>query len=118
MSPTATSDKILLIHILECLARIREYTDGNRNHFFESRLVQDAVIRNLQTLAESTQRLSDAVKAKRPEIPWRSVAGFRNVLVHGYLGLDVEAVWTVVDNDLGPLEEAVTKMLRALDGEG
>ncbi|MBT9487580.1 MAG: DUF86 domain-containing protein [Rubrivivax sp.] len=76
----------------DCLDRIGEYTNGERARFDASRLVQDAVVRNLQTLAESSQRLSDKVKATEADIPWRELAGFRNVIVHGYLGVDLGAV--------------------------
>ena len=66
----------------ECLSRIREYTGNERSRFMASQLIQDAVLRNLQTLAESSQRLSAAIKASEPRTPWRELAGFRNVIVH------------------------------------
>lgn len=94
----------------DCLDRIHEYAQGDRARFEASRLVQDAVLRNLQTLAESSQRLSSEVKAAEPHIPWRELAGFRNVIVHGYLGVDLGAVWLVVENDLPALAEAVNRM--------
>ena len=78
--------------------------------FDASSLVQDAVIRNLQTLTESSQRLSDELKATEPQIPWRELAGFRNVIVHGYLGVDLGAVWLVVEQDLPALDDAVSRM--------
>jgi len=78
--------------------------------FDASRLVQDAVIRNLQTLTESSQRLSNEIKATEPQIPWRELAGFRNVIVHGYLGVDLAAVWLVVEQDLPALGDAVSRM--------
>jgi uncharacterized protein with HEPN domain len=59
----------------ECLARVKEYTQGERTRFEGSRLVQDAVMRNLQTLTESSQRLSAEIKATEPQIPWRELAG-------------------------------------------
>jgi uncharacterized protein with HEPN domain len=95
----------------ECIERIREYTAGDRSHFEASRLVQDAVIRNLQTLTESSQRLSDDIRATEPEVPWRELAGFRNVIVHGYLGIDLAAVWLVVEQDLPPLAAALARMI-------
>lgn len=98
----------------ECLERIREYTAGDRARFETSRLVQDAVIRNLQTLAESSQRLSDSIKLTEPQVPWRELAGFRNVIVHGYLGIDLAAVWLVVELDLPPLAAALERMLARL----
>jgi uncharacterized protein with HEPN domain len=94
----------------DCLDRIREYTNGERARFDASRLVQDAVIRNLQTLAESSQRLSNEIKATEAQIPWRELAGFRNVIVHGYLGVDLGAVWLVVEQDLPALSDAVARM--------
>jgi uncharacterized protein with HEPN domain len=90
--------------------RIFEYTHAERRRFDASRLVQDAVIRNLQTLAESSQRLSGEIKGTEPQIPWRELAGFRNVIAHGYLGVDLAAVWLVVEQDLPSLGEAVDRM--------
>ena len=74
---------MLLAHMRACLDRILDYTNGERSGFDASRLVQDAVIRNLQTLAESSQRLSSEIKATEAHIPWRVIAGFRNVIAHG-----------------------------------
>jgi len=63
MKPVPAADRVLLDHMRQCIDRILEYTGGERAIFFRSRLVQDAVIRNLHTLSESAQRLSDALKA-------------------------------------------------------
>lgn len=104
--------------MLDCLARIDEYTHGERPRFDGSRLVQDAVIRNLQTLAESSQRLSNGVKRTEPQVPWRELAGFRNVIVHGYLGVDLGAVWLVIEQDLPALTEAVRRMDARLGTDG
>jgi uncharacterized protein with HEPN domain len=104
------ADRVLLEHMRDCLGRILEYTNGERSRFEASRLVQDAVIRNLQTLAESSQRLSSEIKGTQPQIPWRELSGFRNVIVHGYLGVDLGAVWLVVEQDLPALGEALNQM--------
>jgi len=105
---------VLLAHMRDCLQRIVEYTGHERQRFADSRLVQDAVVRNLQTLAESSQRLSADIKATEARIPWRELSGFRNVIVHDYLGLDLDAVWLVVAQDLPPLSEALDRMLSRL----
>lgn len=110
MKADGGTDLVLLEHIRDRISRIGEYTGGDSSKFFGSTLVQDAVVRNLQTIAESTQRLSEALRATEPEIPWRAIAGFRNVLVHDYFGIDVEAVWTVVEQDLPSLAAAVERM--------
>jgi uncharacterized protein with HEPN domain len=104
-------DRVYLKHILRCIARIEEYTAGGR----ASHLIQDGVIRNLQTLAESSQHLSDAVKASQPTVDWKGLAGFRNVLVHDYLGIDLELVYRAVDQDVPKLKVACEAALPPLD---
>ena len=109
---------MLLTHMRDCLDRILEYTNAERSRFDASRLVQDGVIRNLQTLAESSQRLSSEIKATEPLIPWRELAGFRNVIVHGYLGVDLGAAWLVVEQNLPALTAAVKRMATHLGPHG
>ena len=108
------SDRVLLAHILQCMERIRNYTGGQRETFYNSHMIQDAVVRNLQTLAESTQRLSGSLKATEPAVPWRAIVGFRNILTHNYLGIDLDAVWSVVETDLPQLKSAIERMSQAL----
>lgn len=116
--PEVARDAILLAHMRDCLDRIDEFTAGDRARFMGSRLVQDAVVRNLQMLTESSQRLSDKAKALAASVPWRELAGFRNVLVHGYLGLDLEVVWSVVERELPPLRVALERLAGAMGGSG
>lgn len=118
MIPGPIADRVLIAHMRECIARIQEYTEGDRSRFEASRLIQDAVIRNLQTLTESSQRLSAQIKATEPQVPWRELSGFRNVIVHGYLGIDLAAVWLVVDQDLPPLVDALNRMAGSAEQRG
>ena len=105
-------DKLYLIHISECIERIESYIGRmGKEEFMSSALVQDAVLRNLQTLAESTQRLSEEMKKSRSEIGWFKITGFRNVLVHDYLGVDVETIWNIVEKELPALKNAVRTMM-------
>ena len=105
-------DTLYLIHIAECIERIESYTQGmTKEAFLAESLVQDAVIRNLQTLAESTQRLSARAKETQSGIEWTKIAGFRNVLVHDYLGVDLDKVWSITRKDLPTLKHAIDEML-------
>jgi uncharacterized protein with HEPN domain len=115
MSPEER-DRTYVAHMLECIQRINEYCGGDQNAFYSSRLLQDAVIRNLQTMAESGQRLSESTKALGPEIPWRAISGFRNVIVHNYLGLDLDAIWLVVATDLPALKIELEKLSQKFRG--
>lgn len=108
MKPGTDADLVLLRHMLECLDHIDADTGRDRSVFFGSRIVRDAVLRKLQLLTESSQRLSAAIKETEPGIPWRQLSGTRNILVHAYLGgIDEQAVWETITRDLPPLRDAV-----------
>ncbi len=111
MKSGAQADQVDLAHMLECIARVMTYTQEGERAFRQSHLIQDAVIRNLQVMAESSQRLSDEARAKSPGTPWRSIAGFRNIVVHDYLGLDLDVVWGVVAKELPPLRQSLQGLL-------
>ncbi|OGQ94874.1 MAG: hypothetical protein A2521_09565 [Deltaproteobacteria bacterium RIFOXYD12_FULL_57_12] len=106
-------DRLYLIHIAECIDKIETYAGSlDYDGFVAQTIVQDAVLRKLQVLAESTQRLSDDFKAGHPEIEWYKIAGLRNILVHDYLGIDPETVWVVVADKLADLKSAAQKGLQ------
>lgn len=103
-------DLIYIEHMLDCIHRIDEYID-DKERFYASRLVQDAVIRNLQTMAESSQRLASEIKQQFDDVPWKEISGFRNILVHDYLGVDLDVIWSVVEQELPRLEQALSSYL-------
>ena len=114
MKPSREADLVYVVHMLECIERVLEYCEGGEASFRQSRLIQDAVIRNLQTMAESSQRLSDSTKAIASEVPWRAISGFRNIIVHDYLGVDIDMVWQVVSAELPALHAQLLKVRVAL----
>jgi uncharacterized protein with HEPN domain len=107
-------DRLYASHILECVQRAERYAEAGRQAFLGDPMRQDALVRVLQILAESTQRLSSEVKGQHPEIDWRRLSGFRNILVHDYLGVDLDAVWLVVTTRLPALGEAMERILSEL----
>ena len=104
-------DTVYLHHIIECIRRIEEDVSGGRERFLRSHTLQDAVIRNLQTMAESTQHISDNLKEAHPAIEWHRIAAFRNVLVHDYLGIDIERIWEITQRDVPKLKQAILAIL-------
>jgi uncharacterized protein with HEPN domain len=108
-------DSVYLHHIIECIRRIEQNVKGGREQFMASHTLQDAVIRNLQTMAESTQRISDDLKQVHPEIEWHRITAFRNVLVHDYLGLDIERIWEITQREVPELKQAILAMLNSSD---
>ena len=104
-------DSLYLRHILDCITRIEEDTADGLERFMASHMLQDAVLRNLQVMAESSHRLSDAIKASQATVEWRKIVAFRNVLVHDYLGIDLEAVWGITQHEVPSFKRAVLEML-------
>ncbi len=110
-------DTVYLRHILECIRRIAEDLAEGREPVMELHTLQDAVLRNLQVMAESTQRLSETAKATQPDVEWRKIAAFRNILVHDYLGIDLDTVWDITQREVPELKQAVEEMLSARQEE-
>jgi uncharacterized protein with HEPN domain len=107
-------DIVYIIHICECIERIERYTEGCREFFLVDMKTQDAVLRNLHTLSESTQHLSPTMKASHPAVDWRGISGFRNILVHDYLGVNLVRVWEVVERDLPGLKVKIHDIMQEL----
>jgi uncharacterized protein with HEPN domain len=97
----------------ECITRIAQYVAGDREAFMRSTLIQDAVLRNLQTLGQSAGRISSALRNVHPEVNWRGIMGLRNVLVHDYLGINLERIWEIVERDVPELQRQVETLLQA-----
>jgi uncharacterized protein with HEPN domain len=94
------------LHVLDTVHKIRRIQQ--RGDLVCDEVLYDATLRNLQTLSEATQRLPETLKAKYPNIPWAEISGFRNILVHNYLGnIDPDTINVVVQHGLAPLEHAV-----------
>jgi uncharacterized protein with HEPN domain len=107
-------DRVYIEHIVECIRRIEENTADGKEAFAVSHTLQDAVLRNLQTMAEATQRLSPRARDLQPTIEWDRLSAFRNILVHNYLGIDLERVWQIVTQDVPALKRAVQAMISGL----
>jgi uncharacterized protein with HEPN domain len=107
--------RVYVVHAREWISRIERYAAGGESSFMGSDLIQDAVIRNVQTLAQSVSQLPTALKDAHPEIDWRGISGFRNVLVHDYLGVSAARVWQIVVGDLPQLEQSLVALLQDLD---
>jgi uncharacterized protein with HEPN domain len=117
--------RVYLAHILECIQKIERFTEGGRDQFFQEEMIQDAVLRNFEVIGEAAKRLDESYRAAHPEIPWRALAGLRDVLIHQYEGVDLERVWVFVERDLPGLKNAISRLLpplveleRELAGEG
>jgi uncharacterized protein with HEPN domain len=108
-------DLVYLRHILDAISKIESYVAVGRNVFMATSHWQDAVVRQLEIVGEATKRISDELRSKYPEIPWRRIAGMRDVLIHDYMGLDLSVVWEVTQRDLPELKQKIEALLKELD---
>lgn len=104
-------DAVYIHHIIECIESIREYTRSGEAEFFRSRLIQDAVIRNLEIIGEASKKVSQGLRNRSIEVPWKEMAGLRDVLIHNYFGVDLRIVWNVVIKELPEIHKQLIDIL-------
>ncbi|MFY9973399.1 MAG: DUF86 domain-containing protein [Chromatiaceae bacterium] len=109
MSAAAKDDRLYLVHIVESLRKILRYTRGGREAFLADEMIQDAVYRNFLVIGEAT-------RAMDPSIPWRGMAGLRDVMVHQYEGVQPDLVWQIRDEQLKTLEPRILAIIERLGG--
>ncbi len=109
-------DTVFLRHILDAINLIGGYLKGKSyEEFKNNRMLQDAVIREIEIIGEATNNLSAEFRNRYPGIPWRQIAGMRDKLIHGYFGVDLDAVWDTATKDIPALRE---KLLEIMEKDG
>ncbi len=93
-------DGIYIEHIVNALKKISEYISGkDEASFLKDSLIQDAVIRQFEVIGEATKRISKDFREKHDSIPWKDMAGMRDVLIHDYIDVDIFMVWKTANED-------------------
>ncbi len=110
-------DSIRLQDIVEAIERIERYAGIDKSAFERDELVQTWMVYNVQIIGEAAANISEELRAMHPEIPWRSIASMRNVVIHAYFKVDLDEVWNVVQNDLPVLKERIGKLISETSGE-
>lgn len=105
-------DEVYLQHILDAIDRIVAYTAEGKDVFSKNTMIQDAVIRNLEVIGEATKALSDETRSKHSNVPWEGMAGMRDMLIHQYMGVDLEIVWDVSRTKLEDLRSQIQSLLQ------
>ena len=116
MSAAAKDDRLYLVHIVEALRKILRYTRGGRDAFLADEMIQDAVYRNFLVIGEAAKRISEAMRALDSSVPWRGMAGLRDVMVHQYEGVQADLVWQIREDQLKTLEPRILAIIERLGG--
>lgn len=96
---------------MDSIARIQEYAgEMSREDFLQSKIVQDAVIRNFEIIGEAVKNLSPDFRKEYSEIEWRKIAGMRDKLIHDYIGVDLWSVWGVIVDILPDFKRQLTEL--------
>ena len=105
-------DRAALAQILERIELAVEFAGNDRGEFLTSRIRQEAVVRELEVIGEAVKRVSQPTRAGVPGVPWKGMAGFKDVAIHQYDALDLERVWEIVHAELPGIRSQVRNALR------
>ena len=103
--------KLFIEDILQNISDIESFSKGlTKETFIKSKLKQNAIIRSLEIIGEAVKNIPDSFKKDYSQIPWRRIAGFRDVLSHAYFGVKMDRVWNIVEKDLPKLKIEIKKL--------
>jgi len=106
-------DKDFLGDIVEAMELIGLYTKGlTYKKFLTDRKTRDAVVRNFEVMGEAAKNITAAFKAMHPEVPWKTIAGLRDKLIHFYFGVDYRIVWNIVRKEFPKIIKPVTEIFK------
>jgi uncharacterized protein with HEPN domain len=104
-------DRLYLHHILERCQRVIRFIAAGREVFMTSEELQDAVIRNIEVIGEAAKRVSTLTRGNLAGLDWKAISGMRDVLIHDYIGVDLDEVWNVASSRIPELQAALERFL-------
>lgn len=99
--------------ILESITLIEEYTSNlSKEHLLKDKKIQDAILRRLEIVGEASKNIPSIIKKKYHEIPWKEIAGTRDILTHAYFSVNADRIWNIIKRDLPKLKTEIQKILK------
>jgi len=113
MSKNKRISLLFLKDILDSIQKIEKYTEGlSLEQLKKQEMVVDAVVRNFEIIGEAVKKVPKDIKRKYPEVAWKEAAGFRDILIHDYFGIEIQAVHDTIKNNLPEFKKHITTALR------
>lgn len=107
--------RLFVSDILESIEKIQKWTqDMSYEKFSQDALIQDAVVRNLEIIGEAAKNIPENLRLQHTEIPWKRVAGFRNIAIHDYFGVDLETVWKIATQGIAEIKPHLQTIIKGL----
>jgi uncharacterized protein with HEPN domain len=111
---SARNWSLFLLDMQLCCSKILRYRQGlTRESFLANEMLVDAVLRNLEVLGEAAKQIPLAVRERHPQVPWRRIAGLRDVLAHAYFGLEEDTIWQIVAETIPFLAAQLDQVVEA-----
>lgn len=110
------SPHLFVDDILEAMNKIERYTEGlTYDDFIEQDMVVDAVVRNLEIIGEAAKHIPLTIQKQFPSIPWKRMIGLRNIISHGYFGIDMSIIWEIITQNLPETKPLIFEMRKNMD---
>ena len=106
-------DEVYLRHILDAIVDMERFMEGiSKTSFVKNREKQYAVIRAFEIIGEATKNLSKDLRKRNAQVPWKTIAGMRDKLIHEYFGVNIDLVWTAVQEKIPQLKKEIKSILK------
>lgn len=105
--------RFLLDDILESIEAIEEFSEGMSEYDLKSsRLKQSAITREFEIIGEAVKNLPSQFKEDNPDVPWKEIAGMRDVIIHNYFRVDIDSIWNAIKKDIPVLKEQISQLMK------